>query len=198
MQKMNSKIDPKLSLSLASLIASSTRKLPAPAAARSMAFVGADARRVIKSDLVSVLIETDDADKLLSEVPAPRAEETVEKLSGGILSAHLGLDSVQKLAKLPRVERVQSKKRNQLHLTSARMDIGLTASLSGPRQVSETGKDILILIIDYGFDLTHPMLQDSSGKHRVEGLLVQNDDGTQKEFTGPEVVVALAAGSNPA
>jgi subtilisin family serine protease len=42
------------------------------------------------------------------------------------------------------------------------------------------------------------MLLDSSGKHRVEGLLVQNDDGTQKEFTGPEVAAALAAGSNPA
>ena len=41
MRKMNAKIEPKISLSLASLIASSTRKLPAPAAVRSMAFLGA-------------------------------------------------------------------------------------------------------------------------------------------------------------
>ncbi|MFO0952108.1 MAG: S8 family serine peptidase [Isosphaeraceae bacterium] len=198
MQHVNSKIDPKLSLSLSSLIASSSRKLPEPAAARSLAFLGASRLSVSKADLVSVLIETDDADKLLAEVPTPRAEETVEKLSDGILSAHLGLGSVQKLAKLSRVDRVQSKKRKQPHLTSARADISLTASVSGPRQVAETGKDVLIGIIDSGFDLTHPMLLDSSGKPRVEGLLVQHDDGTQKEFTAAEVAAALAAGSNPA
>jgi subtilisin family serine protease len=162
-----------------------------------MAVVGAESARVTRADLVSVLIETPDADKLLETVPAERPEELVEKLTEGIVSAQLGLDSVDKVLKLPHVDRVQSKKRSQPHLTAARLDIGITAKAAGPRQVAETGKDVLIGVIDSGFDLTHPMFLDAAGKPRVEGLLVQNDDGSQKEFSGSEVAAALAAGTNP-
>ena len=198
MPKITSKIDPKVSLSLASLLASAPRKLPPPAAARAVAFRGGHPSVVNKADLVSILIETTDADKLLSDLATPRPEESAEKLSEGIISARLGLDSVGKLLKMPRVNRVQSKKRSQPNLTAVRMNVELAASLGGPRQVSETGKDVLIGVIDSGFDLTHPMFLDSSGKLRVEALLVQNPDGTQKAFTGAEVAASLAAGSNPA
>jgi subtilisin family serine protease len=163
-----------------------------------MAFVGADETRVSKADLVSVLIESSDADKLLGGIQAHRREELVEKLSEGIVSARLGLDSVQKVIQLPHVNRVQSKKRSQSHLTGVRLDIGQTATPGGPRQVHETGEDVLIAVIDSGFDLTHPMFLDSSGKPRVEGLLVQSCDGTQQEFTAEEVAASLATGANPA
>jgi subtilisin family serine protease len=193
-----SKVDPKCSLSLASLLSSSAKKLPQPAAARAMAFSGVDRARVAKVDLVSVLIESNDADKLIGAIPSERPEESVEKLAEGIITARLSLDSVRKVLKLPHVERVQSKKRSQAHLTEALLNVGLTASSGGPRQVAETGKDVLIAVIDSGFDLTHPMFLDPSGKPRVEALLVQDADGTQKEFTAAEVMASLAAGSNPA
>ena len=162
-----------------------------------MAFVGADETRVSKADLVLVLIESSDADKLVGGIRAAAGGVGREAL-GGDRSARLGLDSVQKVIQLPHVDRVQSKKRSQPHLTGVRLDIGQTATPGGPRQVHEIGEDVLIAVIDSGFDLTHPMFLDSAGKPRVEGLLVQSRDGTQQEFTAEEVAASLAAGTNPA
>ena len=73
-----------------------------------LAFTGADRARVTKADLVSVLIESTDAEKVLGRSPFKHAMSRVEKLSGEIISAQLGLDSVQKLIKLPQVNLVQS------------------------------------------------------------------------------------------
>jgi len=197
MKKTISRIDPKVSLSLASLLSSATRKLPRAAAARSVDSVGNEAGRSTRGELVSVLIDTSDADAVVNSVEAERPEEAVEKLTDGIVSAHLALETVQRVTELGIVERVQTKKRSQPHLTLARQDIHLTAKPGGSRLVPETGKDVLLGIIDSGFDLTHPMFLDAEGKPRIAGLLVQNPDSTQKEFSEADVSAAIASGADP-
>ena len=73
------------------------------------------------------------------------------------------------------------------------MDAGLRTS-AGPRTVSETGKGVLVGIVDSGFDLSHPMFRDASGKLRVERLL---DQTTGQEFPSAQLETGWNGVANP-
>ena len=174
MEKTSFKLIDKASVTLSSALRRQTKKLRPLAAAAASGFESTDAAVVRKADMVNLLVEADDPTAVLNGLDQPADGEQVDKLSDTVVSAYVTLDTARDLLKQPAVRRVQSKKEYQLRLDAAGVDVGLRASPTGPRAVTETGKDVLIAVIDSGFDLSHPAFRDAAGKLRVEALLDQS------------------------
>lgn len=122
-----------------------------------------------------------------------RNDESAEHLSKGFYSLRIHPDRVAGLLDAGDVRRLQTKKPSRLHLEAALPEASVSAPL-GARQVAETGQGVFIGIVDSGFDLSHPMFRDASGKLRVKALLDQNRDRT---FTTARLEQGWASGSNP-
>jgi len=191
-KKASFKLIEKASVSLVSLIRRKARKLRPSTAARTVGFVGATTDTVHKDDLVDLLIEAKNAKLLEKAVREPGEGEQVDRLAAGYFSARLRVETAEQVLKIAAVERVQTKKRSQPTLREATTDIGLRTAPTGPRQVTETGKDVLIGVVDSGFDLSHPMFRDSTGALRVVGLLDQQ--AGNKEYTTADLDVGWAPG----
>ena len=142
----------------------------------------------------TALVETRNAEAVADRLAGTGAE--VESLSPNILSVRADAKVLVGVAALPQVRRVQSKKLAQPHLDLALPDIGLRANALGARPVEEDGSDVLVGIVDSGFDLSHPMFRDAAGRLRVEGLLDQTREPAQ-EFTTQQLEQAWAAGGGP-
>lgn len=142
----------------------------------------------------AALVETRDAQAVIDRLAGSAVE--VEHLSPNILSVQADASVLVGLTALPQVRRVQSKKMAQLHLDLALPDIGLRADQSGARPVEQDGTDVLVGIVDSGFDLSHPMFKDAAGRLRVDGLLDQTQNPVQ-EFTTEQLEKAWATGNGP-
>jgi subtilisin family serine protease len=142
----------------------------------------------------AALVETRDAQAVIDRLADAAVE--VEQLSPNILSVQADAGVLVGLTTLPQVRRVQSKKVAQPHLDLALPDIGLRADQNGARPVEQDGADVLVGIVDSGFDLSHPMFRDAAGRLRVDGLLDQTRDPVQ-EFTTEQLETAWAAGNGP-
>ncbi len=195
MEKTSFKVIEKASMSLSTVIRRQTKKLPPTFASLSTGFTSFTPEIVKKDDLVSVLVETTLLDKVLGDLGDLRTEERVVPLSETLFSALVTLSTASQLLKDVRVQRVQTKKDHQLHLDAAATDVALVDATS-TRLVVETGKDVFVGIVDSGFDLSHPMFRDSTGKLRVEGLLDQNG-AAPVEFTRAQLETGWANGTNP-
>ncbi len=189
-------VDPKASISLASVIGRKKfQRQPAPAA-RSAGFVGQDPQKIHESDLVSIIVESSvDSDLLSPSADAAKAlsgSEEIKKLEGSFFSAKVGTKTLQTLIHNPDVHRLQSKKLHVPHLDKVSLDVGILTT-AGKRAIAETGKGVLIGIVDTGFDLAHPMFS-SRGNLRVDALL---DQTTGKEYTTAQLSKAWSKGTGP-
>lgn len=197
MQKSTFKLDPKASISLSSMLKRQAKKqLPLMTSAM-MGMTAGTARSIRKTDLVSVLVETADAEKATRQIKDLSAEEQLVPISETVLAARVSLDTVRDILQNRNVTRVQTKKRLDLHLDAASRDIQVLQP-TGIRHVSETGKGTIIGIVDSGFDLSHPMFLDSNGKLRVDGLLEQKDDqSAPTEYDTTQLTNGWSTGANP-
>jgi subtilisin family serine protease len=194
------KVYSQCSLSLSALLAAKPkikRRTPRRLT-RALAITQSQARPT--EELVRILIEAPTKKELKETIGELREEEVAEALVPGIYSATLMTSTLRRLAKSEYQNmRFHTKKRSKPRLDKVVRDIGVFASAAGPRQVTQTGKNVLIGIVDSGFDLTHPMFLDANGKLRVEGLLVQSESGNaNREFTASSLQAELDNGSNPA
>lgn len=194
MQRRTFKAIDKASLSLTSAIRRRARNLAPNVALHAAGFRGPRMDVVRKEDPVLVLIESSDDKKLENRLPKLGADETIERLASGVYSAKVSVSNAEKLLKLKEVRRMQTKKRSSLRLDFSSVDLGVRTAAAGPRKVSETGKGVLLGIVDSGFDLSHPMFRDGAGKLRVAGLLDQN---TGKEFNTAELESHWTSATNP-
>lgn len=201
MKKVSSKLDPKASVSLVSLIRRRAKKLRPMAAAAASGFRGSDSTAVQKGDLIDVLVEASNTAKVKSGVEWGEGEK-MDVLAGGIISARVRVDTADALVKHANVERVQTKKRARPFLDAVAADVGLRVPPATARAVAETGKDVFVAVIDTGFDLSHPMFRDSAGNLRVTALLDQTsrDPATNAplEFDTAGLEVQWAAGGGKA
>lgn len=197
MQKTTFKLDAKASISLNSMLKRQVKKQLPLMTASMMGMTTQSARAVRKSDLVSVFVEATDAEKAARQVKNLGADEQLVPISENVLAARVSLDTVRDILKNKNVSRVQTKKKLDLHLDAAARDVGLIQA-TGTRTVSETGKGVLIGIVDSGFDLSHPMFRDSSGNLRVDGLLEQKDDqSAPTEYDNAQLTTGWGNGTNP-
>ena len=195
MEKKSFKQLAKASMSLSSLIQRQKKKLPPTASGMMMGFSNLETQEVVqKKDLLSLLVQSEEVKKLAKEFADLSPEERIEPLSETILSARVTVETARLLVESKNTERVNTKKEKQLHLDAASLDVALTPTSGVGRAVIETGKKVLIGIVDSGFDLTHPMFRDAAGKLRVDGLLDQTGL-VPKEFTTAQLETNWAAGT---
>ncbi len=196
MRKTTFMIDPKCSVSLSAIVARKERNMGFSSAARAAGFEPTDPNIIQETDLVPVILSATDADALLDQLPDLTDTESVESITKNvsyagvagsrrsslaslasgtpaILSAHVGANTLAALMTNPQVERMQTKKESKLHLPTALPDIRLLLAATGERAVPETGREVMIGVVDSGFDLSHPMFRDAQGRLRVDGLLDQ-------------------------
>lgn len=195
MQKTSFKVLNKASMSLSTVLRRQTKRLRPTFAAMSAGFMGTSPDVVKREDHVSVLVETMAQAKVLRDIGDLSTEENMTPLSETIFSAQLKLSSVSQLLNHDKVKRVQTKKLHRMHLDAVPSNSDLVGA-TGNRLVAETGKNVLIGIVDSGFDLSHPMFRDSAGKLRVEGLLDQTGQ-TPANFTTAQLETGWSNGTNP-
>lgn len=183
------------SVSLVSMLRRKQQKLRPLTAARSAGFVGSEPGAFRESDLVSLIVETEDTSKVLKRFPKTSGPEEVERLSDESLSLRCTLDTARQVLALPGVKRVQTKKIKAPALKEACVATGVKQSSPAKRLVKETGQGVVIGIVDTGFDLSHPVFRDAQGKLRVEGLLDQTHGDA--EFTGDTLESGWNGGTNP-
>jgi subtilisin family serine protease len=162
-----------------------------------MAFHISDPNIVLEEDAVDVLIETvqPGAQEHLSQYL--KTYDYLTSLDGTFVSAHLSLGTAERLVGIPDVRRINLKKESRLHLQEAATMINLFAPAKRKRTVSETGKGVLIGIVDSGFDLSHPMFRDGHGKLRVAGLLDQTAHGRPQAYTSSQLEERWAPSAEP-
>jgi subtilisin family serine protease len=175
MQHRSFALSDKLSVSLCSMLDRAKKKELPRFTALAAGYAGDITTPTISNDLVDVNLAIPDLASV--ELPNLKNDESLENLSDIYYSGRLRLGTLQKLAALETIERIATKKQKQLLLDAALKDIGLLAPTTPPRTVPETGAGVFIGIVDSGFDLSHPMFRDSSGKLRVKALLDQTQTG---------------------
>ena len=118
----------------------------------------------------------------------------IEDLGGGLWSAMVPVRLCSTVYDAPDVSFVESQKQKKSMLEKALLDgvVGLPAA----RQVANRGTGIVVGIINSGFDLSHPVFRNAAGALRVDALLVQSEDGTNREFTTAQLQAGWAPGGN--
>lgn len=193
MKKVSFAVASKASVSLASVVGRRAHHMPAGAAARSAGVEASPQRELSDSDVVPVLVETDNTAALQQELAG--TPDAVRPLTDGFVACRAGAATVEQLLRSPHARRVQTKKRKVSHLIGARRDIRLVPASGSARAVAEDGSGILIGVVDTGFDLSHPAFRDAQGRLRVDGLLDQV--GRDREFTTAALERRWAAGTGP-
>jgi subtilisin family serine protease len=142
---------------------------------------------------IKLILETRDPKKVERYLQKLRKNESAEKLSDGFYSLRVDLQRARDLVGVEEITRLQTKKPSKQHLEAALPESGVLNS-AGARTVAETGRGVMIGIVDSGFDLSHPMFRDGNGTLRVDALL---DQTTGREFTTAQLQQGWANGTNP-
>ncbi|HVP37659.1 MAG TPA: S8 family serine peptidase [Candidatus Saccharimonadales bacterium] len=89
--------------------------------------------------------------------------------AGGVVTAQLTWDDVERVSMLPGVEMIQLAHRARLMLDSSRVAIHANAVQGGtpPNYTGITGKGVVVGIVDTGIDWTHADFQDKNGLNRI-------------------------------
>jgi subtilisin family serine protease len=184
----------KLSVSLCSML-DRVKKKELPRYTTMMAgYAGDLTTPTVANDLVDINLEIPNLES--AGIPELKNAETLDHLGGIYYSGRLSLATLKQLAALESIDRISTKKQKQLLLDAAAKNIGLLNTATPPaRTVTETGKGVFIGIVDSGFDLSHPMFRDASGKLRVKALLDQTQ-GNQ-EFNTAALTSKWATGNGP-
>ncbi|MEM9275235.1 MAG: S8 family peptidase, partial [Cyanobacteria bacterium P01_F01_bin.143] len=197
MEKHSFALSNKISVSLSSILESSKQNQKPIAAARATGFLSNIETPTLPQDLVAVTIKVNNNSAFESSKPTLNSEETLNLIGGEYYSGKLSVSNLQQLVDNPNVERIETKKTYTPSLEQASTEIGVLRNADGSRPIAETGKDVLIGIVDSGFDLSHPMFRDSSGNLRVVALLDQTVVGNPEYDTATLETEWRVGGSRP-
>ncbi|MEI6766378.1 MAG: S8/S53 family peptidase [Bacteroidota bacterium] len=100
--------------------------------------------------------------------------------AGNILTVQLPLDKVEAIRNIPGIDYIQLDEPVFIALDSARHDTHVDSVHAGINlPMAYSGKNVVVGIIDAGFDFTHPTLMDTSGNYyRVKKVWEQKSAGT--------------------
>lgn len=181
MRKRSFKINEKASITVASILHRHQANMAPMEALRGAGFEGANNSRIEADDLTSVLLEVTDP-TMADQLPIdPNKGEQIEVLASEFVSASVSPSTLGRLIEHPAIRRIQSKKESQLLLEAGCQAMGLLGNQG--RMVQEDGSNVLIGVVDSGFDLSHPMFRGPSGL-RVEALLDQTNGNRVYDTAG--------------
>jgi subtilisin family serine protease len=129
-----------------------------------------------------LLVETDDAKTLAGKLQKEGYEDAIA-ITDNFVSCALPVMRIKKLIE-DDVGYLHSCPQAFPQMERASVDLGLRTASGSRREIAQTGKGVLIGIVDTGFDLTHPAFLDARKEIRVEALL---DQTTGREYTQNEL-----------
>jgi subtilisin family serine protease len=168
------KLDPVLSFGLSAKMPSALPEL-------------AKKKRPPGEEVVSVLIDCAAAETVRKRLDGWGGSSS--PISSSTLVALLPRKKLEALAKLSSVRYVEASTRLRLHSDRAHLSTGLVRS--GSRTVPQTGRGVLVGVVDTGIDVAHPAFR-SGGKTRIVDYLDQFRD---VRFTAADIDSGAAAGS---
>ena len=196
MRKVSMSIVEKASVSLSTFVGRQARALRPNIATKVAGFDARDPENIDKHDTASVIIELDDPDALEKIGQKLGKNENLERLEDRYWSGEVDAGTINSLIENHNVSRIQGKKLSKPHLTEVFPDIGLAVAPNlGQRIVEEDGQNVMIGVIDSGFDLSHPIFYDTDGNLRVESLLDQ--EGGNRAYTNQQLVQRWKGGPGP-
>jgi minor extracellular serine protease Vpr len=99
--------------------------------------------------------------------------------AGKVHTALVPINNIQQIAAMPAVKLLQIGEKMERYMDSARMATNVDKVHQGlaPLSMAYTGKDVVVGVIDGGFDLTHPNFYDTSGvsNYRIKRVWKQAD-----------------------
>lgn len=171
-----------ISLQLMSKAAAAARPAPNPSLVTTMARAVRPAAPTAEP-LMPVLVETDDG---MEELIRSAGIRDFEQLTPTIAAVSVPLSRAAALIGNDRVRFVESVKEKQPLLERALPDALVLLGAGQTRAVPETGKDVVIGVVDSGFDLSHPAFS-AGGALRVDALW---DQTTGEKIVGWQNVKA--------
>lgn len=141
---------------------------------------------------VPVIVESKDPRATMALLSRSGAQD-IEHVVAEFVTAFLPISAARNILTDSNTHFVETVKEKQLSMEAARPN-GRATNASGKRLVAETGKGVVIGVVDSGFDLSHPAFRDSGNKLRVLGLL---DQTTGQEFTTEELEAGWSGTERP-
>lgn len=105
---------------------------------------------------------------------------TIKKVVSNIANSQIPVEKIEEVSSLPQVKYIQIAEKVEQQLNSARAVTGVNSVQQGiglPQ--GYCGNNVVVGIIDKGFDYTHPTFYDSTGvTYRIKRVWEQNSTGT--------------------
>lgn len=166
----------------------SVSALPLGAASLEGQLASAGARKLASEDLVKVLVDTRDPEAVEKKVSGFKGR--VRRLTGRTVVVDAPRARLEELAKMKAVDYVEASTRLRPHTDLAHASTGLLCD--GETTVPQTGKGVLVGVIDTGIDLSHPAFRREDGSTRIVSYL---DQETGETFDAEAIEAGEADGS---
>lgn len=156
---------------------------------------GRKARSIASQEVCAFVRITQDGDKVL-------AENACRKLAqfGDIYIASIPINRLRLLSLDRRVARIEANRSSSVHTDILAGNINALPVYRGEQLPQAfTGKDVVVGVMDIGFDLTHPNFYDASAKdYRIKCLwdhittdTLQSDFYVGRDYVGTDELLAL-------
>jgi subtilisin family serine protease len=149
--------------------------------------------RLIEDDMVPVLVDAHDRQKAIAEIRNLSAD--VSELGDSTLLASVPRTRLRDVAQLDAVKYVEASVKLRPNSDLAHRSSRLIIAPATTRSVPQTGKGVLIGVIDTGIDAAHPAFK-SGTKTRIVSYIDQTPTGADKVYT-PTQIDAGAASASP-
>ena len=143
--------------------------------------------RFAEKDVVPLLVETSDVGKVEKQLKSWRTN--YRRVTEKVVSVELPRRKLMALAELNFVDYVESSVVMEPHCDEAHKSARF---IVGDQRPSQTGKGVLIGVVDTGIDVSHPAFKKTNGKTRILKYIDQN---TGEEFSEDQINAGEASRS---
>lgn len=160
---------PKLNASLTVLMKKHRDAKSNPATRSTVRTLRVGQRSYSTAELISVTIDCQDAQALAEQLKADGF--TAHVATENVLTARISMEAVERLTAMPEVKHIALARRFQKKMNKARAATNVTKIHAGEGlETPFTGKDVVIGVIDQGFQYDHAAFKTKDGKQRVRAL----------------------------
>jgi len=169
-------------------VPTSVSAMPLGAASLESQLSSASARKLAEEDLVPVLVEARDASAVEKKIDSLKGRS--RRLTDRTLLVRVPRSGLETMAKMAAVDYVEAATRLRPHCDLAHGSTGLLRE--GGVTVPQTGKGVVVGVVDTGIDVSHPAFRNKDGSTRIVRYI---DQEAGKEYDAEDIDAGEANGS---